>query len=131
MRPNIYSIILSVGTALTALALAYASFVNPTIAWSVGICVAIGIVIYAFRLLPPPKKRAGGVADDGRKRSPAASAVAVFIVVFGLILVVPTMVMWISGYSPVLAAVIGGIALMALFAILWLRARYQQSHDGE
>jgi len=132
VKPNIYSIILYVGTAATALALAYASLGNATIAWSVGICIAIAGVIYLFRLVPPPKKRSGALTDGAApSRSPAASAGAVLVVVFGLILVVPTVVMWIGKYSPVTAAVIGGIALMAIFGILWLRARYQQSRDGE
>ncbi|MDZ7875927.1 MAG: hypothetical protein U5N27_24280 [Rhizobium sp.] len=68
MKPNIFSIILNVGTAVVVAALAYASYHSATVAWSVGICVAIGVVVYAFSLLPEPKK----VARTEERRAPPA-----------------------------------------------------------
>ncbi|QLF68065.1 hypothetical protein FE840_000555 [Peteryoungia desertarenae] len=130
MKLNVFSIILYVGTAVTVAALAYASYQSATVAWSVGICVAIGLVVYAFRFLPEPKKVARPVAA-GPQRSPAASAAIVVAVIFGLMLIVPTVVLWIGNYSPELGALIGAVALMAIFLILWLRSRYQQSRSGE
>lgn len=131
MKPNIYSIILYVGTAVVGAALAYASFRSATVAWSVGICVAIGAVVYAFTLLPEPKKVARSVGERTAARSPAAQAAVVVAVIFGLMLIVPTVVLWLGAYSPELGALVGGVALMALFLILWLRSRYQRSHGGE
>ena len=131
MKPNIYSIILYVGTAVAALALAYASFKSATVAWSVGICVAIGVVVYAFSLLPEPKKVARSDEAPKTQRSPAAQAAVVVAVIFGLMLVVPTVVLWLGRYSPELGALLGGVALMALFLILWLRSRYQRSHESD
>jgi hypothetical protein len=46
-------------------------------------------------------------------------------------LIVPTVVLWLGKYSPELGALVGGVALMALFLILWLRSRYQRSHGGD
>jgi hypothetical protein len=46
-------------------------------------------------------------------------------------LVVTTVVLWLGRYSPELGALVGGVALMALFLILWLRSRYQRSHESD
>ena len=131
MKPNIFSIILYVGTAVAVAALAYASFQSATVAWSVGICVAIGIVVYAFSKLPEPKKVARSEEASRTARSPAAQAAVVVAIIFGLMLIVPTVVLWLGRYSPELGALVGGVALMAMFLILWLRSRYQRSRDGE
>ena len=84
MKPNIFSIILNVGTAVVVAALAYASFQSATVAWSVGICVAIGVVVYAFSKLPEPKKVARSEETSSTTRSPAAQAAVVVAVIFGL-----------------------------------------------
>lgn len=131
MKPNIFSIILYVGTAVVAAALAYASFKSATVAWSVGICVAIGVVVYGFSLLPEPKKVVRSEGAPASQRSPAAQAAVVVAVIFGLMLIVPNVVLWLGKYSPELGALVGGVALMALFLILWLRSRYQRSHGGD
>jgi 4-hydroxybenzoate polyprenyltransferase len=131
VKPNIFSIILYVGTALAVAALAYASFKSVTVAWSVGLCVAIGVVVYAFSLLPEPKKVARKEGAPASARSPAAQAAAVVAVIFGLMLVVPTVVLWLGRYSPELGALVGALALMAMFLILWLRSRYQRSHGSD
>lgn len=131
MKPNIFSIILYVGTAVVAAALTYASFKSATVAWSVGICVAIGVVVYGFSLLPEPTKVSRSEGAPASRRSPAAQAAVVVAVIFGLMLIVPTVVLWLGKYSPELGALVGGVALMALFLILWLRSRYQRSHGGD
>jgi amino acid transporter len=131
VRPNIFNIILYVGTAVVVAALAYASFQSATVAWAVGICVAIGIVVYAFSLLPDPKKVARPENAPVSRRSPAAQAAAVVAVIFGLMLVVPTVVLWLGRYSPELGALVGAVALMAMFLILWFRSRYQRSHGDD
>ncbi|MDH4415297.1 MAG: hypothetical protein QE484_18470 [Rhizobium sp.] len=131
MKPNIFSIILYVGTAVVVAALAYASFKSATVAWSVGICVVIGVVVYGFSLLPEPKKVARSENASTPARSPAAQAAVVVAVIFGLMLIVPTVVLWLGKYSPELGALVGGVALMALFLILWLRSRYQRSHESD
>ncbi|WP_246780421.1 hypothetical protein [Rhizobium sp. AQ_MP] len=131
MKPNIFSIILYVGTAVVAAVLAYASFKSATVAWSVGICVAIGVVVYGFSLLPEPKKVARKEGGPVSPRSPAAQAAAVVAVIFGLMLVVPTVVLWLGRWSPELGALVGAVALMAMFLILWLRSRYQRSRGDD
>ncbi|NBB49467.1 hypothetical protein GVN24_14380 [Rhizobium sp. CRIBSB] len=81
--------------------------------------------------MPEPKKVARPEGAPSSSRSPAAQAAVVVAVIFGLMLVVPTVVLWLGRYSPELGAVVGGVALMALFLILWLRSRYQRSHSGD
>lgn len=131
MKPNIFSIILNVGTVVVVAALAYGSYQSATVAWSVGICVAIGLVVYAFRFLPAPKKVARREGEPSSSRSSAGQAALVVAAIFGLMLVVPTVVLWLGRYSPELGAAVGGVALMAMFLILWLRSRYQRSHESD
>lgn len=132
MEKNIFSIILNVGTVLVVAALAYGSYLNTTVAYSVGICVLIGIVVYAFRFLPAPKRKARpeGSSPEAAK-SPAASAAIVVAVVVGLMLLLPTIVLGIGSYSPELGALVGAVGLMAMFLILFLRSRYQRSHESD
>jgi hypothetical protein len=132
VEKNIFSIILNVGTVLVVAALAYGSYLNTTVAYSVGICVLIGLAVYAFRFLPAPKRRPraeGSAASEAK--SPASSAAIVVAVVVGLLLLLPTIVLWLGSYSPELGAFVGAIGLMAMFLILWLRSRYQRSHEGD
>lgn len=132
MEKNIFSIILNVGTVLVVAALAYGSYLNTTVAYSVGICVLIGIVVYAFRFLPAPKRKARAEGSSpAAAKSPAASAAVVVAVVVGLMLLLPTIVLGIGSYSPELGALVGAVGLMAMFLILWLRSRYQRSHESD
>jgi Ca2+/Na+ antiporter len=131
VKPNIFSIILYAGTAVVVAALAYGSYKNATVALSVGLCVVIGLVVYAFRFLPEPKKIARQGAAAPSSRSQTRQAAVVVAVIFGLMLLVPTVVLWIGRYSPELGALVGAIALMAIFLILWLRSRYQRSHEPD
>jgi hypothetical protein len=132
LEKNIFSIILNVGTVLVVAALAYGSYLNTTVAYSVGICVLIGIVVYAFRFLPAPKRKARAEGSSpAAAKSPAASAAIVVAVVVGLMLLLPTIVLGIGSYSPELGALVGAVGLMAMFLILWLRSRYQHSHKSD
>ncbi|MDH4442362.1 MAG: hypothetical protein QE284_18500 [Rhizobium sp.] len=133
MEKNIFSIILNIGTVIVAAALAYGSYRNATFGYSVGICVLIGAIVYAFRFLPAPQRRARAVgsAPAAKAKSPAASAAIVVAVVVGLMLLLPTVVLWLGAYSPELGAFVGAVGLMAMFLILWLRSRYQRSHEGD
>ena len=131
MKPNIFSIILNVGTAVVVAALAYASYYSATVAWSVGICVVIGLLGYAVRFLPEPKKVAQKEGAVSSPRSQTRQAAVVVAVIFGLMLVVPTVVLWLGRYSPEHGALVGAVALMAIFLILWLRSRFQRSHEPD
>lgn len=132
MEKNIFSIILNVGTLLVVAALAYGSYLNTTVAYSVGICVLIGLVVYAFRFLPAPKRKARSEGSPPEAaKSPAASAAIVVAVVVGLMLLLPTIVLGIGSYSPELGALVGAVGLMAMFLILWLRSRYQRSQESD
>ncbi|AHG46923.1 hypothetical protein RLEG12_28375 [Rhizobium leguminosarum bv. trifolii CB782] len=59
-----------------------------------------------------------------------SQATAAGIILFAAALVIyflPTIVLWIGNFSPVLAIVVGVCLIMAFFAVFWLRARYQRS----
>ncbi|MBB3966502.1 MULTISPECIES: hypothetical protein [Rhizobium] len=63
-------------------------------------------------------------------RSPAIAA-AIILVCAGLVIYfLPSIVLWIGNYSPVLATAVGGCLVMAFFAVFWLRARYQRRRGG-
>ncbi|MBX4868663.1 hypothetical protein [Rhizobium bangladeshense] len=56
-----------------------------------------------------------------------AIAAAVILLGAGLVLYfLPTIVLWIGNFSPVLAIAVGVCLIMAFFAVFWLRARYQR-----
>ncbi|MBU2329109.1 MAG: hypothetical protein KJ755_17440 [Alphaproteobacteria bacterium] len=73
--------------------------------------------------------RQGAAAPSSRSQTRQAAVVVA--VIFGLMLLVPTVVLWIGRYSPELGALVGAIALMAIFLILRLRSRYQRSHEPD
>ena len=57
----------------------------------------------------------------------AAIAAAVILLCVGLVIYfLPTLVLWIGNYSPVLGFVVGAALLLCFFLIFWLRARYQR-----
>jgi len=61
-----------------------------------------------------------------------SQAIAAAIILFGAGLVLyflPTIVLWIGNFSPVLAIIVGVCLIMAFFAVFWLRARYQRSRE--
>ncbi|MGF9563254.1 hypothetical protein [Neorhizobium sp. JUb45] len=43
----------------------------------------------------------------------------------------PSLVLWIGNYSPVLAVIVGAVLILGFFWIFWLRARYQRRRDGK
>lgn len=63
-----------------------------------------------------------------------SQAIAAAVILGGAGLVIyflPSLVLWIGQYSPVLAFVVGAVLLMGFFGIFWLRARYQRrKHDS-
>lgn len=62
-----------------------------------------------------------------------SQATAAAIILFGAGLVIyflPSIVLWIGNYSPVLGALVGGALLLSFFLIFWLRARHQRRRRG-
>jgi ABC-type nickel/cobalt efflux system permease component RcnA len=63
-----------------------------------------------------------------------SQALAAAVILGGAILVLyflPSLVLWIGGYSPVLAVIVGTVLILGFFWIFWLRARYQRQRDGK
>ena len=64
---------------------------------------------------------------EGKRDNSAAIAAAIILVVVGAALYfLPKIVLWIGGYSPVLAVAVGVIVIAAFFLIFWVRSRYQK-----
>jgi hypothetical protein len=59
-------------------------------------------------------------------RSQAIAAAVILLCVGLVIYFLPTLVLWIGNYSPVLGFVVGAALLLCFFLIFWLRARYQR-----
>jgi len=62
-----------------------------------------------------------------------SQAIAAALILGGAALVIyfmPSLVLWIGNYSPVLAVIVGTLLILAFFWIFWLRARYQRRRDG-
>lgn len=56
------------------------------------------------------------------------NAIAAFVILVGaglLFYAMPKIMLWIGGFSPALAGAFGAAAVLAFFAIFWLRSRYQ------
>lgn len=70
------------------------------------------------------------MSGEEQSRSPALAAAAVVIGFALVLLALPSAVLWIGDYSPLLAAIVGTIGIMSFFIVLWLRARYQRRHAG-
>jgi hypothetical protein len=67
------------------------------------------------------------MADPKSDRRSPAIAAAIILVCAGLVIyLLPSIVLWIGNYSPVLAIIVGVCLLMAFFGVFWLRARYQR-----
>ncbi len=70
--------------------------------------------------------------SGGRQERSPALAAAIIVIGFALVLLaLPTVVLWIGDYSPVLAAAVGTIGIMSFFIVLWLRARHQRRRGGD
>lgn len=61
-------------------------------------------------------------------RSQAIAAAIILVCACLVIYFLPTIVLWIGGFSPMLAIVVGVCLILAFFAVFWLRARYQRRH---
>ncbi|TCV59075.1 hypothetical protein EDE05_13231 [Neorhizobium sp. R1-B] len=59
-------------------------------------------------------------------RSQAIAAAVILLCVGLVIYFLPTLVLWIGNYSPVLGFVVGAALLLCFFLIFWLRARFQR-----
>jgi uncharacterized membrane protein len=58
-----------------------------------------------------------------------SQAIAAAAILFGVALVIylmPTIVLWIGNYSPLLAFFVGALLVLGFFLIFWLRARHQR-----
>ncbi len=63
-----------------------------------------------------------------------SQAIAAGVILVAAILVIyflPTIVIGIGQYSPILGFVVGTLLLLGFFAVFWLRARYQKNRRGE
>ncbi|MBP2549993.1 putative membrane protein [Neorhizobium galegae] len=67
--------------------------------------------------------------SGGKARSPAIAAAIIFLGFTLLFLVMPSIVLWLSQFSPWLAAGFGALAVLSFFLIFWLRARHQRGRD--
>jgi predicted membrane protein len=59
-------------------------------------------------------------------KSQVVAAAAILIGAVAVIYFLPTLVLWIGQFSPVLAFIVGAVLLLGFFWIFWLRARYQR-----
>lgn len=70
----------------------------------------------------------------GGDKETRSSAIAAFVILLGIglaLLVMPKVVLWVGGYSPVLAAALGTMVILSFFLIFWLRARYQRRRGDQ
>ncbi|WP_117195752.1 hypothetical protein [Rhizobium terrae] len=59
-----------------------------------------------------------------------ATAAAIILIVAGLVVYfLPTIVLGIGRFSPVLGFIVGALLLLGFFLVFWLRARYQRNRD--
>ena len=61
-----------------------------------------------------------------------SQAIAAALILGGagvVIYFMPSLVLWIGNYSPVLAVIVGAVLILGFFWIFWLRARYQRRRD--
>ena len=69
--------------------------------------------------------------SDKEARSSAIAALAILLGIGIALLVMPKVVLWVGGYSPVLAAALGTLVILSFFLIFWLRARYQRRRGDQ
>ena len=63
---------------------------------------------------------------EQNQKSPALAAIVIILTVGLLFYVMPKVMLLLADYSVWLAAGFGALAVLAFFAIFWLRARYQR-----
>ncbi|MCM2290807.1 hypothetical protein NAC44_00505 [Allorhizobium sp. BGMRC 0089] len=66
-----------------------------------------------------------------KDRNSAIAAALILIGFAALLMLMPTLVLWIGAVSPLLAALVGALIILSFFAVFWLRARYQRRHKDE
>ncbi|AYD02295.1 hypothetical protein [Neorhizobium sp. NCHU2750] len=66
------------------------------------------------------------MAPETKSQVIAAAAILIGAVV--VIYFLPSLVLWIGQYSPVLAVIVGAVLMLGFFWIFWLRACYQRRH---
>ena len=67
------------------------------------------------------------MANEVKSDKSSAIAAAIILVVVGAALYfLPRIVLWIGGYSPALAVIVGAVIIAAFFLIFWVRSRYQK-----
>lgn len=64
--------------------------------------------------------------SEQNQKSPALAAIVIILTVGLLFYIMPKVMLWLANYSVWLAAAFGAIAVLAFFAIFWLRSRYQR-----
>lgn len=64
-----------------------------------------------------------------KDQSNRANIVAAFLIILGvgiLFYFIPPIMIWIGGFSTILACLFGALAVLSFFAVFWIRARYQK-----
>ncbi len=65
------------------------------------------------------------MSEDSNRSS--AIAAAVILLTAGIAFyVMPKIVLFIGGYSPVLAVLVGALFVLGFFLVFWIRSRYQK-----
>lgn len=64
--------------------------------------------------------------SEQNQKSPALAAIVIILVVGLLFYIMPKVMLWLANYSVWVAAGFGALAVLAFFAIFWLRALYQR-----
>lgn len=67
------------------------------------------------------------MTENGNESRSNAIAAAIILLVVGTgLYFMPTVVLWIGNYSPMLGALAGGAIVLAFFLIFWVRSRYKR-----
>ncbi len=64
--------------------------------------------------------------SGGSDRNNAIAAAVILLGAGLLFYAMPKIMLWIGSFSPMLAGVFGALAVLAFFAVFWLRSRYQR-----
>ena len=62
--------------------------------------------------------------------SPFIASAVIMAAVFAGWLIMPKIMLMISGAGPVVGALVAVLFILAFFAVLWLRSRYQRRHGN-
>ncbi len=67
--------------------------------------------------------------DGGSPYGPALAAGLILVAVIGGWLIMPRIMLAVSGGGPLAGALVAILFMLAFFAVLWLRARHQRRFD--